>query len=174
MRRSSTVHLSIKHLTNLLEAHSSISQMKYVNVKQNKLFVKAPKKDECSIGILSGTNCGSVTVKGNVITEYRALSYCQRDITGYLKMLKMRGDDVLSEKELILLRAGKDIFVALSSQFFPVVCNLFIASFLYILAVFEGTPDINVRVCPKHRDSFGIKWRGPRGCHISPLKKAHR
>ena len=50
-------------------------------------------------------------------------------------MLKMRGDDVLSEKELILLRAGKDIFVALSSQYFPVGCNLFIASFLHIRSV---------------------------------------
>ena len=36
----------------------------------------------------------------------------------------MRGDDVLSEKDLILLRAGKDIFVALSSQSFPSVTNV--------------------------------------------------
>ena len=70
-----------------------------------------------------------------MITEYQALSDCQRDITGHLEMLKMRGDDVLSEKELILLRAGKDIFVALSSQSFPVGCNLFIASFLHIRSV---------------------------------------
>ena len=80
--------------------------------------------DKCRIGVLSGTNCGSVTVKGNMITEYQALSDCQRDITGHLEMLKMRGDDVLSEKELILLRAGKDIFVALSSQCFPSVTNV--------------------------------------------------
>ena len=46
---------------------------------------------------LSGTNCGSVTVKGNVITEYQALSDCQLDMTGHLKMLKMRGDDMLSD-----------------------------------------------------------------------------
>ena len=32
----------------------------------------------------------------NMITEYQELSDCQRDITGHLKMLKMRGDDVLS------------------------------------------------------------------------------
>ena len=52
-------------------------------------------------------------------------------------MLKMRGDDVLSdhEKELILLRAGKDIFVAFSSQSFPVGRNLFIASFLHIRSI---------------------------------------
>ena len=80
--------------------------------------------DKCGIGVLSGTNCGSVTVKGNMITEYQALSDCQRDITGHLEMLKMRGDDVLSEKELILLRAGKDIFVALSSQSFRSVTNV--------------------------------------------------
>ena len=87
------------------------------------------------MGILSGTNCGSVTVKGKMVTEYQALSDCQRDITGHLEMLKLRGDDVLSEKELILLRAGKDIFVALSSQSFPVGCNLFIASFLNIRSI---------------------------------------
>ena len=80
--------------------------------------------DKCGIGVLSGTNCGSVTVKGNMITEYQALSDCPRDITGHLEMLKMRGDDVLSEKELILLRAGKGIFVALSSQSFPSVTNV--------------------------------------------------
>ena len=65
-------------------------------IKQNKLFVKAPKMGKCGIGILCGTNSDSVTVKENMITEYQALSDCQRDITGHLKMLKMRGDDVLS------------------------------------------------------------------------------
>ena len=70
-----------------------------------------------------------------MITEYQALSDCQRNITGHLEMLKLRGDDVLSEKELILLRAGKDIFMALSSQSFPVGCNLFIASFLNIRSI---------------------------------------
>ena len=38
--------------------------------------------------------------------------------------VEIRGDDVLSKKELILLRAGKDIFVALSSQSFPSVTNV--------------------------------------------------
>ena len=70
-----------------------------------------------------------------MITEYEALSDCQRDITGHLEMLKLRGDDVLSEKDLNLLRAGKDIFVALSWQSFPVGCNLFIASFLHIRSI---------------------------------------
>lgn len=71
--------------------------------------------DQCGIGKLSGTDCGSVTVKDTMITEYQALSDCQRDIRGHLDMLKLRGEDVSSENELILLRAGKDIFVALSS-----------------------------------------------------------
>ncbi|KAK2557082.1 hypothetical protein P5673_020961 [Acropora cervicornis] len=103
--------------------------------------------DKCGIGVLSGTNCGSVTVKGNMITEYQALNDCQRDITGHLEMLKMRGDDVLSEKELILLRAG----------------------------IFEGTPDINFRVCPKHQDSFGIKWRGrKKNCQVPEGVTSHR
>ena len=88
------------------------------------MFVKAPKMDKCGIGVLSGTYCGLVTVNGNMINEYQALSDCQRDIKGHLEMLKMRGDDVLSEKELILLMSGKDIFVALSSQSFPSVTNV--------------------------------------------------
>ena len=70
--------------------------------------------DKYGIGKLSGTECGSVTVKGTEITEYQALSDCQREITGHLDLLKMRGEDVSSEKELILMRAGEDIFMALS------------------------------------------------------------
>ena len=69
---------------------------------------------KCGIGKLSGTECGSVTVKDTVINEYQALSDCHRDITGHLEMLKMRGKDV-SEKELILLRAGENIFISLTS-----------------------------------------------------------
>ena len=66
-------------------------------------------------GKLSGTENGSVDVKDTVINEYQALSDCQRDITGHLEMLKMRGEDVLSEKELILLRAGENILISLTS-----------------------------------------------------------
>ena len=66
---------------------------------------------KCGIGKLSGTECGSVTVKDTVINEYQALSDCQRDITGHLEMMKMRGEDVLSEKELILLRTGENTFI---------------------------------------------------------------
>ena len=85
--------------------------------------------DKCGIGKLSGTECGSVTVKDTEITEYQALSDCQRDITGHLDMLKMRGEDVSSEKELILMRAGKDIFMLLSSASFPIGCDSFTVSF---------------------------------------------
>ena len=67
------------------------------------------------IGKLSGTECSSVTVKDTVINECQALSDCQRDITGHLEMLKMCGEDVLSEKELVLLRAGENIFISLTS-----------------------------------------------------------
>ena len=84
---------------------------------------------KCGNGKLSGTECGSVTVKDTEITEYQALSDCQRDITGHLDMLKMRGEDVSSEKELILMRAGKDIVMPLSSASFPIGCDLFTVSF---------------------------------------------
>ena len=70
--------------------------------------------DKCGIGKLSRMHCGSVTVKDTMIIEYQALSDCQCDIRGHLDMLKLHGEDVSSEKELILLRVGKDIFVALS------------------------------------------------------------
>jgi len=43
-------------------------------------------------------------------------------------MLKMRGED-MSEKELILMRAGEDIFMLLSLASFPVECDLFTVSF---------------------------------------------
>jgi len=85
--------------------------------------------DKCGNGKLSGTECGKVTVKDTEITEYQALSDCQRDITGHLDMLKMRGEDVSSEKELILMGAGKDIFMPLSSASFPIGCDLFTVSF---------------------------------------------
>lgn len=131
--------------------------------------------DKCGIGKLSGTDCGSVNVKGTVITEYQTLSDCQRDITGHLEMLKMRGDDVSSEKELILLRAGEDIFVALSSAFFPIGCYLSHGLVFHILGVFEGSADMNFRVCPKHRDSFGIKWRGRKKlCQVPEGVASHR
>ena len=68
-------------------------------------------------------------MKGTEITEYKALSDCQRDITWHLDVLKIRGEDVSSEKELILMRAGKDIFMPLSSASFPVGCDLFTVSF---------------------------------------------
>ena len=88
--------------------------------------------DKCWIGELSGTNCGSVTVKGNMITEYQALSDCQRDITGHMEMLKMHVEN--AEKELTLLKAGKNIFVALrSSQSFPSVTNVRATGFFRFL-----------------------------------------
>ena len=97
-----------------------------------------------------------------------SLSDCQRDITGHLKMLKMRGDDVLSEKELIQLRAGKDIFVSLSSQFFPEVCNLFIASFLHIRSIWGDSRHKLSRV------PFGIKWRGRKNiCQVPEGVTSH-
>ena len=57
-------------------------------------------------------------MKDTEITEYQALSDCQRDITGHLDMLKMHGEDVSSEKELILMGAGEEIFMPLSSASF--------------------------------------------------------
>ena len=54
-------------------------------------------------------------MKDTVINEYQVLIDCLRGITGHLEMLKMREEDVLSEKELILLRAGENILISLTS-----------------------------------------------------------
>ena len=71
-------------------------------------------------------------MKDTVINEYQVLSDCLCDITGHLEMLKMREEDVLSEKELILLRAGKNIFIPLTSVIegmFMVDLNLYKAEY---------------------------------------------
>ena len=113
--------LSVKRSPDLLESLRwrlqtlPLSRSLKTSESQTSLFVKVQKMYKCGIGKLSGTECGSVTVKDTVINEYQALSDCQRDITGHLEMLKMRGKDVLSEKELILLKAGENIFISLTS-----------------------------------------------------------
>ena len=107
--------LSVKRSPDVLESLRRRLQTYPLSELQRSLFVKVQKMYKCGIGKLSGTECGSVTVKDTVINEYQALSDCQRDITGHLEMLKMRGEDVLSEKQLILLRAGENIFLSLTS-----------------------------------------------------------
>ena len=45
----------------------------------------------------------------------------------------------------------------------------------YILGIFDGTAAINFRVCLKHRDSFGIKWRGRKKvCQVPEDVASHR
>jgi hypothetical protein len=63
--------------------------------------------DKCGIGTLTGTECGSISLKGSEVSEFQSLNACQRDVTGHLKMLNLRGEEISSEKELILLRAGE-------------------------------------------------------------------
>ena len=91
-----------------------LSRLLKTSELQTSLFVKVEKMYKCRIGKLSGTECGSVTVKDTVINEFEALSDCQRDISGHLEVLKMGGEDVLSEKELVLPRAGENIFISLT------------------------------------------------------------
>ena len=63
--------------------------------------------DKCGIGRLTRTECGSISVKDTEVSEFKSLNQCQRGVTRHLQMLKLRGDDITSEKELILLRAGE-------------------------------------------------------------------
>ena len=45
----------------------------------------------------------------------------------------------------------------------------------YVLRVFEGTAAVNVRVCSKHRASFGIKWRRRKKlCQVPERVASHR
>ena len=55
---------------------------------------------------LTRTECGSISVKDTEVSEFKSPNQCQRDIT-HLQMLKLPGDDITSEKELILLRTGE-------------------------------------------------------------------
>ena len=67
-------------------------------------------------------------MKDTVINQYQGLSDCHRGITGHLEILKIRGEDMLSEKELVLRRAGEEIFLSLTSvieRMFMVDLNLY-------------------------------------------------
>ena len=100
-------------------------------------------------------------MKDTVIDEYQVLGDCQRDITGHLEMLKMREEDVLSEKELILLRAGKNIFIPLYICHWGAYWRDVHGWLNFVYGwVFSETPEVDFMVCQKHRDTFGIKWRG--------------
>ncbi|EDO37309.1 predicted protein [Nematostella vectensis] len=54
---------------------------------------------KCGIGERTGTGCGSITVKGKTISEFCALSECRRDVATHLEMVKLRGENVSSEKK---------------------------------------------------------------------------
>jgi hypothetical protein len=73
--------------------------------------------DKCGIGTLTGTECGLISLKGSEVSEFQSLNACQRDVTGHLEMLNLRGENLSSEKELILLRAG-ELIKFLNSDFF--------------------------------------------------------
>ena len=125
--------------------------------------------NKCGIGKLSGTECGSVTVKDTVVNENQALSGCQRDITGHLEMLKMRGEDVLFEKVLILAESRWEHFQI------PYICHWRDVHGRLVLGVFSGTTGVDFIVCPKHLDTFGIKWRGRKKiCQVPKGVASHR
>ena len=44
----------------------------------------------------------------------------------------------------------------------PYICHLrdVHGRFKFAIGVFSGTAEVDFMVCPKHRDTFGIKWRG--------------
>ena len=63
--------------------------------------------DKCGIVRLTRTECGSISVKDTEVSEFKSLNQCQSDITRHLQMLKLCRDDITSEKELFLLRAGE-------------------------------------------------------------------
>lgn len=89
---------------------------------------------KCSIGSKVNTDCG-FSARYPLIKEVIPLLSCTRDVRVHLKKVKVSSSSVLSEAELILLRAG----------------------------IFDKEGE-GVTVCPKHRDSLGLSWRPSRLC----------
>ena len=116
--------------------------------------------NKCGIGNLSGKDFGSATMKGTVFSEYQALSDCQRDITRHFYTLKVRGSNVSPEKEPILQRVDKK---KIHGPLFGILpCRMLFGHDLvfFTLGISEGTADINIGVCARHRYVLGILFRG--------------
>ena len=95
---------------------------------------KSPRVSKCSIGKVVGTDCG-LSARFPVMKEMIPIPSCSRDVTMHLKSVKVSSSSVVSEGELILLRAG----------------------------IFDDDGK-GMTVCPKHRECLGVYWRPSRLC----------
>ena len=95
---------------------------------------RSPRVLKCSVGRTVNTDCG-LSARYPLLREIIPIPSCTRDVRMHLKNVKVASSSVLSEGELILLRAG----------------------------IFDADGE-GMTVCPKHRDCLGLSWRPSRIC----------
>ena len=105
---------------------------------------KSPRVLKCSIGKVVGTDCG-LSARFPVMKEMIPIPSCSRDVTMHLKSVKVSSSSVVSEGELILLRAG----------------------------IFDDDGK-GMTVCPKHRECPGVYWRPSRLCNTLFIMTVHQ
>lgn len=64
---------------------------------------------KCGIGVSFGEDCGPSGHNEKQASNMLTLGQCKRDISGHLKMLKLKQQDIISEGDLICYRAGKQM-----------------------------------------------------------------
>ena len=112
---------------------AGIAGMRYVEREYSKTLVDLKIVLSSSFAIYCKTSCG-VSVRYLSAKEFVPLTSCQKDIKSHLKQLNVSQNNVLSEKDLILARAG----------------------------LFEEHGTGAMTICPKHRSDLGLMWRPTR------------
>ena len=135
----------------------------------------------CGYSCFVGGGCGPSSFNpANV--QCIAIGDCKKDVRSHLVYCKISDDSgVDSETKLLLTRAGRFLAIANPS------CRFNISFFLYTTFVdgnfnrlFPGIFEIEqshlkMTVCPRHRDSFGTRWRCNRSrCTIPAEMAAHK
>ena len=88
----------------------------------------------CSFATFSKEKC-SISPRYPGVTEYFPLTSCKKDIRSHLKTVKVSQTSILTEKDLILARAGK-----------------------------FNEDGSSMTICPRHRAENGMFWRPRRKC----------
>ena len=88
----------------------------------------------CSFATFSKNRC-DISPRYPGVTEFFPLTSCQKDIKSHLRIVKVSQNSILTEKDLILARAGR-----------------------------FDEDGANMTICPRHRAELGIFWRPSRKC----------
>lgn len=92
----------------------------------------------CSFSTLSNNKC-DLSPRYPGFTEFFTLNSCKKEIKSHLRTVKVSQKSILTEKDLILARAGH-----------------------------FNSDGANMTICPRHRADFGIFWRPSKNC-VHPL-----